>query len=296
MPNSRTIQTHAKINLILKVAPPNEQGLHPIRSWMHPIDLSDRLSVTQTDSATSFTVQWDTGAPVDWPIESDLIYKAHQAMQSHLDRSLPIHAQLTKSIPAGGGLGGGSSNAAGMLLLLNDLFDLKLSEPELQSIAHSIGTDIPFFLDLEMHRSGRPPRPAIVSGVGDSIQRIQPAESELTLLVPPFGCPTGPVYRAFDRLLPSETERSVQDQDLDSIAHKAVIDDTDLSNDLMIPATIEVPELATLLNTLRRLELPAHLSGSGSTLFMLGPLSDQTHSTLSTHLPDLKIIQTRLID
>ncbi len=296
---SRTIQTHAKINLILKIAPPNEQGLHPIHSWMHPIDLSDQLTVTRTQSASTFTVQWDTGdsvhAPVDWPIESDLVFKAHRAMESHLDRQLPVDVRLIKSIPAGGGLGGGSSNAAGMLLLLNDLFDLGLDEDQLRSIAHSIGTDIPFFIDLQMHAISRPPRPAIVSGIGDSIRRLEPIQADLTLLIPAFGCPTGAVYQAFDRLLDESQPQPINTAQVNAIASKSSIQSAELSNDLTAAAIATVPQLGTVLNSLSDLGLDIHLSGSGSTIFMLGHPDAAVLSTLAEKLPDLRIIPTSLV-
>lgn len=296
---SRTIQTHAKINLILKVAPPNEQGFHPIRSWMHPIDLSDQLTVTRTDSTSTFTVKWDNGDPVEWPIESDLLYKAHRAMESHLNRQLPVDVQLIKSIPAGGGLGGGSSNAAGMMLLLNELFEAGLDEKELQSIAHSIGTDIPFFLDLERHTLNRPPRPAIVSGIGELIHRLDPIEADLTLLIPPFGCPTGAVYQAFDRMLPEsgvqQIDPTINAEQVDAIASKSTIQRSELSNDLTAPATEVVPQLRSMLDALADLGLTAHLSGSGSTIFMLGHPEEAVVNILAQQLPDLEIITTRLV-
>lgn len=299
MHTSRTIQTYAKINLILKVAPPNEQGLHPIRSWMHPIDLSDQLTVTPTDSASSFTVQWDNGdsayKPVDWPIESDLIYTAHHAMEAHLGRSLPIQAHLVKSIPAGGGLGGGSSNAAGMLLLLNDLFDAGLNETQLQSIAHSIGTDIPFFIDLERHATGRPPRPAVVSGIGDSIHRLDPIQANLTLLIPPFGCPTGAVYTAFDQMHDDFVNRQIETSRVDAVAAKPTIQSSELSNDLTAPAAKAIPQLGTVLDALTERGLTTHLSGSGSTIFMLGHPDDAVLGTLTEQIPNIRVIKTKLI-
>lgn len=291
---SRTIQTHAKINLILKIAPPNEQGFHPIRSWMHPIELSDQLTVTRTDSASTFTVQWDNGGPVDWPIESDLIYKAHRAMESHLNRPLLVDVQLIKSIPAGGGLGGGSSNAAGMMLLLNDLFDAGFDQNELQSIAHSIGTDIPFFLDLEMYSLDRLPRPAIVSGIGDSIYRLDPIQADLTLLIPPFGCPTGAVYQAFDRLLHESGTQSINTQEVDAVASKTNIQSSELSNNLTAPAVAAVPQLGILLDALTNLGLHTHLSGSGSTIFTLRHPEVDVLNALAQQFPDLMVITTKL--
>jgi 4-diphosphocytidyl-2C-methyl-D-erythritol kinase len=83
-----TIQTYAKINLILRVSPPTPQGMHPIGSWMHSIDLSDTISIERIgDSASEFDIRWSDGKSVQWEIESDLVYKAHASFEQCVSRS-----------------------------------------------------------------------------------------------------------------------------------------------------------------------------------------------------------------
>lgn len=299
MPNTRTIQTHAKINLILQVAPPitdpdnPNRGMHPICSWMHPINLADQLTIEPLENQPSkFDIRWDTGAPVDWPLESDLIHKAHTLLESNADRPLPIHAKLTKSIPAGGGLGGGSSNAAGMLMALNTLFKLGYDERRLQSIAHALGSDIPYFIDLESFNTNRPPRPAVVSGIGDQIERTNRIQSNLTLILPPFGCPTGAVYHAFDK---ANAASPIDHQPVLDAANARTIDPAKLINDLTAPARNAVPKLDHLMTKLTNLDIPAHLSGSGSTLFTTNILDQSTTRKIKAELPTLQVLHTNLI-
>ena len=302
MPNTRTIQTHAKINLILQVAPPitdpanPNQGMHPICSWMHPINLADQLTIELLDNQPAkFDIHWDTNTPVDWPLESDLIYKAHAILESRAARPLPIHAKLIKSIPAGGGLGGGSSNAASMLMALNQRFSLNLTEQQLQSIAHTLGSDIPYFIDLESFNNNLPPRPAVVSGIGDKIERTNRIQSNLTLLIPPFACPTGTIYQTFDSTTPPAfTPSPINHQRVLDAASATTINPSTLSNDLTNPARSAIPQLDHLMTKLKDLAIPIHLSGSGSTLFTLGPLDQSTITTIKSQHPSLQILHTNL--
>ncbi len=274
MPPIDTIHTYAKINLILQVAPPitdpsdPNRGMHPICSWMHAIDLCDEITIkpAQSDRST-FDIHWKQGRRrVEWDTGSDLIVRAHALLETETGRSLPIDLVASKSIPAGGGLGGGSSNAAGVLMGLNDLFDLGYDEQQLQSIALKLGSDIPYFIDLGSHRVGIPPKPAVVSGFGDQIQRTPRLGDPMHILVPRFGCPTGEVYKAFDRL---ESDRVLDHDSVYSAATSMRIDAEHLVNDLAEPAMMTQPGLGTIAEQFKKVGVNAHLSGSGSTMYVL---------------------------
>lgn len=288
-----TIQTHAKINLILRVSPPTPQGMHPIGSWMHSIDLSDTITIERIeDSASEFEIRWSDGKSVQWEIESDLVYKAHASFEQHCGERFPVRVRVEKHIPAGGGLGGGSSNAAGILMALNKLSGSRFTEQQLQDIAHQLGSDIPYFIDLDSFKARMPARPAIVSGIGDQIERSQRVESDITLLIPNFGCPTGLVYRAFD-------ERSDHAPfDLSAIQQAATsgnLEACSIINDLQEPATNVVPELKAIIERLQSINVYPHLSGSGSTLFVIGTMDASARSRIAEHIPELRLIETRLV-
>ncbi|MBL8758219.1 MAG: hypothetical protein JNK35_07320 [Phycisphaerae bacterium] len=289
------LRAHAKLNLALSVGAPlpasagEKAGFHPIESWFACIDLHDDLEVERLPAGPSrFRVEWAPDAPrptpIDWPIEKDLTVKAHAALERAVGAgvgSLPVAAVLRKRIPVGGGLGGGSSDAAAMLRALDTLFDLRLPTAALASIGASLGSDVPFFIDdCEPAGGTAPPpaRPAIVSGLGERIERLPRVEGHVVLLLPPFGCPTGAVYRAFDsggvmggvgvggpgRLEPGRAAR-VATAAIGGAAFEAI----PFFNDLTDAACRVQPDLARLIDEARRLSgRPVVMTGSGSTLFV----------------------------
>src|SRR6185295_18407432 len=122
------------VNLALSVGPPlpagdPRAGMHPIASWMHAIDLCDEVWITRlVTGASRLDIAWADDAPrpspIDWPSEKDLAFRAHRLLEGDTGRALPAAIRIAKRIPVGGGLGGGSSDAAATLLALNDLFAL----------------------------------------------------------------------------------------------------------------------------------------------------------------------------
>lgn len=302
MPSTTTIKAYGKINLILQVEPPIAdpsdpmQGYHPLCSWMHSIDLADELTITplkagQSDT-TTFDILWADGNNVDWPVESDLIFKAHSLLERTTSRSLPCSIQVRKSIPAGGGLGGGSSNAASVLMALNELFELGFNEPQLQSIAHQLGTDIPYFIDLESFEAQLPPRPAIVAGIGDQINRTPRHQSPVTLLLPEFGCSTAEVYKQLDAI---GSSRTINPDELNRITSLPVINPDDLINDLKHPAINAQPALGEIFSDLFNLGLHPKLSGSGSTMFVIGELNNETREAVQSSHAQIRVLSTSLI-
>jgi len=292
-----TIRTYAKINLILKVAPQlstgSSIGFHPICSWMHAIDLHDQIVLSiLPEGPSEFAISWSSGDPVEWETESDLVFRAHALLERELNHSLPVRIQVTKSIPAGGGMGGGSSNAAGVLLGLNKMYSLGLDQAQLRTIAHGLGSDIPYFIDTDSFESGIAQSSAVVSGIGNQIEPTPRVSSDITLLVPRFGCATGAVYRAFDERCDG---RGIDHDVVLIAANRGAVDQSDLCNDLCIPARVSVPELHSTMTTLQSLGIHPHLSGSGSTMFVLGHLDQETTDRIATALPSLRVINTRLI-
>jgi 4-diphosphocytidyl-2-C-methyl-D-erythritol kinase len=167
--------------------------------------------------------------------------------------------RLEKRIPVGGGLGGGSSNAAAMLRALNELFNLKLSRETLRDIAARLGCDVPFLID-----GGS----AIVTGLGEQLEPAPlPDKLHALLIFPDAACPTGAVYQTLDQLRPHgavETDRVRALSAMQIIEHDAPF------NDLAYPACEVAPKLRGELEELAELtQRAAHVSGSGSTLFVL---------------------------
>jgi 4-diphosphocytidyl-2-C-methyl-D-erythritol kinase len=261
-----TMQAAAKLNLALAVGPPRPDGMHPVCSWMVTVDFHDELEVTRLlpDRFSRYAILWHPDArrtsDIDWSITKDLAVRAHLALERHLGRRLPVQLKLEKRIPVGSGLGGGSADAAAMLHAVNELYELRLSTDELATIGATLGSDVPFLV----HGGS-----AIVEGLGERIARHdQPPELHPVLVLPEASCPTETVYGLFDENEP-EPMRADAVRELASGTPGRPRPDGPF-NDLTRAALRAAPELAELIASISRLaERPAHLSGSGSAIFVL---------------------------
>lgn len=312
MPGTVTIDCPAKLNLALAVDPPAPQdplGLHPIASWMVALSFADRLVVQRVDhletspSDSAFHLSFAADAPspreIDWPLADDLVVRAHALVEQKAGRKLPVSVELQKRIPTGAGLGGGSSDAAGMIVALDRLFDLGLGPQDHHELAAALGSDVHFALAaLAGPDSGAESggtygvTSAIVSGSGDRVEPAPQSEAwpiDLVLVLPPFGCPTGPVYAAFDRLT-----RSKPPIDLDGLRELArgFTPATDrLFNDLTAAAVAVQPRLESLLDDLRQASpLPVHVTGSGAACFMVADSATQAQHLAETLAAKLGVV------
>jgi len=267
-------RAHAKINLCLSVASPEpagspRAGWHRIASWFHAIDLHDTVTLRRLPegAASELHVDWASDAPrpspIDWPPEKDLALRALRLLEAHRGRALPTRIHVRKRIPAGGGLGGGSSDAAAVLLGADALHGLALPLADLAALGTRLGSDVPFFIDEQ-----NPPRPALVTGFGDGVERVGRIVGELDLCVPAFGCATHAVYAALDRagrIAPADAARV---RSAIESARRGGLASADLFNDLAGPAGAVEPRLAALVDALRcsGWERP-RVTGSGSCVF-----------------------------
>ena len=262
MMRSIHIQAPAKINAALSVGPPTSNGMHPICSWMLTIDLHDEMTLTalEPDRLSRYAIMWHDEAlqrrEIDWSITSDLAVRAHQSIEKYVGRPLPIQMKLEKRIPLGGGLGGGSSDAAAMLRGINMLFDLSIQDDVLERLASELGSDIPFLV-----RGGS----AIVEGTGERVEHLDSIpEAHAVLILPEMGCETGSVYRKLDEMNPTKVDPA-------AVRSLATIgfDGDRLFNDLAEPALEVANGLRAIRDELAGIaKLPVHVSGSGSTLFI----------------------------
>jgi len=263
------LQIHAfcKLNLGLRVFPLRADGFHPIETWMVPTSWRDTLTFTPSAKALRLQI---TGRSQGVPTELDknLVGKAALKLAARGGVSPTGMLQLHKVVPAGGGLGGGSSDAAATLVLLNHAWELGLAEEELLEIAGELGSDVPFFV---------PCRAALCTGRGEVMSALSGGHPLFAVLViPPQGCPTRDVYQAFDRLPPSDVPPT-------DWAELASCDAAKLNklliNDLALPAFEVAPWLKVLRDqAAAAVAQPVHMTGSGSTLFTLIDSAVQTES------------------
>ncbi len=294
-------RAHAKINLFLRVGPPLPEGdphagLHPILSWMCPIDLHDEITFEPlpADEPSQLSIEWASDAPrpapIDWRLDCDLVFRAHRALEEHAGRLLPMRIAVRKRIPVGAGLAGGSSDAACALRAINELCGLGLDGDALRTIGHTLGSDVPFFLD-----EVSPPRGAIVSHLGDRIERVESIPDERVLLIlPPVACPTGEVYRAFDTM--ASPVARIDDADLRSLIARGGLPMDALTNDLLEPACRVEPRLREILEACSdALEgEPLCMSGSGSTLWCRDTPQTRTRLEALAAPMDLVLCPARL--
>jgi len=135
--------TRAKVNLSLEVIRRRRDGYHEIETIFQTIDLADQLAIDWTNDGRIELICSDPNIPTD---DSNLCHRALAAMRRYAGRSLGARIHIQKNIPAGAGLGGGSANAAGVVLAVDSALNLRLPRDELESVAAQLGSDVPFML------------------------------------------------------------------------------------------------------------------------------------------------------
>lgn len=175
------LPAYAKLNLDLRVLGVRPDGRHQVETTLQLVSLHDLLLL---EEAPLTELEGGTG-------EDDLVLRAQRALESAAGRPLPTRFRLVKRIPAGAGLGGGSSDAAAALRGLVRLHDLRLGTPELLEVATQLGADVPFFLLGGAARAG---------GCGERLTPLASASGWFALAWPGYGVPTGAVYRMWDEV------------------------------------------------------------------------------------------------
>ena len=286
----------AKVNLTLAVGPPSPpRGYHPIASHFHCIDLCDDLTLTAMPdwpaSRIELDVAWAADAlkpsAIDWPADKDLAVRAMAAAAARLRLEHGVAIKLRKRIPTGGGLGGGSADAGAVLRLCQLVLERNGGESAADAgwmveAAASLGSDVAFFADPVGTAGSVAPRPAIVEGFGERHRRIERSHGYLVLIFPPFGCATPAVYRAFDSAVGHtlDTDRVVRSAA--GLAGQPIADGT-LFNDLAAAAMHVAPRLAEIAAAAAAIaHQPVHVSGSGSTLFLIAGRDAEAAGQLAT--------------
>jgi 4-diphosphocytidyl-2-C-methyl-D-erythritol kinase len=183
-----TSLAHAKINLFLRVFGKDASGFHGIETVFSLIELADRVSVTRADKDVTIDV---TGHDVG-PAEDNLAARAAGEALESLGNPFGVHIDLEKLIPVGGGLGGGSADAAAVLHCVNHLGGNKISPDELMRIGAKLGSDVPFLV------TGKPM--ALAWNRGERLFTFDPPGSKpVVLLTPSFGVSTAEAYKLLDR-------------------------------------------------------------------------------------------------
>ncbi|GAB4178539.1 MAG: 4-(cytidine 5'-diphospho)-2-C-methyl-D-erythritol kinase [Terrimicrobiaceae bacterium] len=236
----------AKINLSLRVVGRRPDGFHDIETLMVGISLADELELVTTDGPGLALTCNDPGVPTD---ESNLVIKAAQCFFAETGLEPKARFHLIKRIPWGAGLGGGSSDAAAALRLLDQAHDTQLGVARLEELAGRIGSDVAWFVRGQ---------PAVCRGRGELVEPLKDPLPTLRvfLLKPPFGVPTPWAYRRWSESRPPP-------------AIPRDVDGVPLFNDLESPVFEKFILLPVLKHWLEAQPgvLAATMSGSGSTVF-----------------------------
>ncbi len=257
-----SLPARAKLNLVLRIVGRRADGYHLLETLFHALELHDDVQVALAPAGITLDVSADEHDLLVGAGPDNLVHRALAAVARHTGHRGGFAARLHKRIPHGGGLGGGSSDAAAALRLGNALLGNVLPPESLHSIAVALGADVPFFL-RGCSQWGR--------GIGDELTPAIVAAHHFVLLVPPFACATADVYKTFAALWKSERPQ-------DSLPLFPVPETTDAAlrigfhNDLQQAAEKVRPGLAALRRRAGELgQRPVHMTGSGSTLFVACP-------------------------
>jgi 4-diphosphocytidyl-2-C-methyl-D-erythritol kinase len=247
----------AKVNLFLRVFDRRPDGFHELETLFQAVDLADEVRVERGGRGIDLAVH----GPDLGPLEENLAHRAATRLLEGAGISEGVVITLTKSIPAGAGLGGGSSDAAAVLRCVALLFEMADDDAVVHRIAPELGSDVPFFLGRSPLAAGR--------GRGEVLEPFQPLpEAHLVLVTPPVHVSTPWAYRALAearRRHPASSGRSLlgQPRSWQDVA-------VDAYNDFQPLVAREHPEVARSLNALTDAgaEL-AMMSGSGAASFGL---------------------------
>ena len=232
----------AKLNLFLHITGRRADGYHELESVFVPITLADTVTLTLRDDGQIRVIDPPRGLTA----ENDLACRAARALQFATATKLGIDIHLNKVIPQGGGLGGGSSDAATTLLGLNRLWSLSQKRDQLRAIGTKLGADVPFFIFGQ---------PAFASGVGERLLAISNPLSDYVVAVPGVGVATASVFADANltRNTPG-TEKTVFTKDY---GH----------NDLQPVAERLQPRISALCDAFTHAGAKPRMTGSGACVF-----------------------------
>ncbi len=250
----------AKINLGLNIVERRVDGYHNLETVFFPVPIKDALEIQEMDAAFPSEHACDltvTGVPLDGDGQRNLVVRAYNLLCDEFPGKLPrLHVHLYKDIPVQAGMGGGSSDGAAMLSLLNNSFQLGLSEEQLIERAARLGADCPFFI------LGRP---AYAEGIGERLQPVSLGLSGWFLVVvrPPVPVSTKEAFALVTPRKPRKNCLTIVSQPVETWRDE-------LANDFEQSVFAQYPVIGQVKERLYELgAVYAAMSGSGSALFGL---------------------------
>ncbi|MFA0524014.1 4-(cytidine 5'-diphospho)-2-C-methyl-D-erythritol kinase [Vibrio sp. 10N.222.52.C3] len=241
-----TTPTHwpspAKLNLFLYITGRRDNGYHELQTLFQFVDFGDELTVAVNEETNSITITPEIPGVAT---EDNLIWKAATALQQYTSTSFGADIELKKVLPMGGGIGGGSSNAATVLVALNYLWQLNLSDDQLAEIGLKLGADVPVF--VRGHA-------AFAEGVGEQLQPANPDEKWYLVVKPQVSIATVDIFTH------SELTRNTPKRALSTLLEQEYVNDCEKIVRMLYPEVDK--QLSWLLQY-----APSRLTGTGSCVF-----------------------------
>jgi 4-diphosphocytidyl-2-C-methyl-D-erythritol kinase len=236
-----TLPAPAKLNLFLHVTGRRPDGYHTLESLVVPIDRADLITLSLRDDDAVTRTRGAAGVAAD----DDLAVVAARLVQREFGVARGVEICVDKRVPIGAGLGGGSSDAATVLLGLNRMWRLGLSRVTLMNLALKLGADVPFFVFGE---------PAFARGIGERLQACSVPATWFAVVAPPIHVPTSEIFAASELTRDSES------------AKMPVFSEGYGRNDLQAVAVARFQEIADALEALRSVasEAGTRMTGSGA--------------------------------
>lgn len=257
----------AKLNFFLHVIGRRADGYHLLQSLFVLIDWCDTLHFERRDDAVLARHDLGAALPVD-----DLCLRAARALQQLSGTSFGVDISIDKQLPAGAGMGGGSSDAASTLLALNRLWNLDWPRARLAEIALTLGADVPFFVGGHN---------AFVEGIGERLTTVPVPSQWLAVVKPPQGIETRAIFGS-----------PLLVRDTDAVILEGFLADTRESgafqygrNDLQPPAEAVCPEVAQAASVLNERFGNSRMSGSGSAVFARAGMLERPEAQIPENLP-----------
>jgi 4-diphosphocytidyl-2-C-methyl-D-erythritol kinase len=256
-----TLLSPAKLNLFLHINGQLANGYHELQSLFHFLDYGDEMTFSTNDSS-EVTLSCNL---VELESESNLVIKAANALLMANQLSVPpigMHIDVAKKLPLGGGVGGGSSNAATALIALNWLWQLNMNSSQLESIGNKIGADVPIFVRGET---------SIAEGTGEKLMPYPIEEKWYLVLTPDAHVNTAQLFSAPD--LPRDTKKQL----LAEIDYTGLTDEH--HNDFEKLVVSKYPTVAKARNWLLEYA-PSRMTGTGACVFSVFDTEAQAREVL----------------
>lgn len=257
--NSIDLKSRAKVNLSIDVLGKREDGYHLVEMIMQTIDLYDKLKITEIEENSILIKSNSLDIPLN---EDNIMYKAVNLLKNQFNIEKGIEISIEKNIPVAAGMAGGSSNAAAVLVGLNKLWNLGLSENELKDIGLKLGADVPFCIT-----GGS----ALAEGIGEKLTNIKGLPEDLNILVckPNIFVSTKEVYQSLNM---DKVKRRPQNKELIDALQKEDVKfiSENMVNVLEEVTSLKYSEIGQIEGIMiKNKALGSMMSGSGPTVFGL---------------------------